>query len=305
LTLANAWQHSSLQDIADRIEKYAATLETEDVTSRLTSFMEHISREDHIDNDQHQSSLDHLEEQFKRNNDGPKENIFLSCRPRSFYEQSLAPSLWQKKVTDKNDVCERVMSEAREFKKQFEADVQFIFSRVQHHWHPKNKDGKRQAPRYCKTKGKSCLQCKRGFPKKVFCDKFKNICPEKYRARVVCKGVATEMQLAVSGRRNMLGSVLGKRRCGWFAPTASILSSVFRSNTNAQTNYRMPLTTRTHDKDCKKPGCFEAADNKKILLLCQRAMSYHFAHGDLECHSKVVFECLFVWIVMILSASML
>ena len=100
ISLANAWQHSSLQDIADRIDQYVANVKVEDVMNRLTNFMTHLSCEDHIDNDMHQSSLDALEEQFKRNNDGPHENIFLSCRPRFFYEQCTLPSLWDHSVQD-------------------------------------------------------------------------------------------------------------------------------------------------------------------------------------------------------------
>ena len=273
IVLVNAWQHSSLQDIANRIDKYAASLSAEDAMSRLTSFMTHVSQEEHFDDDLHQASLVPLEEQFKRNNEGPNENIFLSCRPRFFYEQSQLPSLWDRKVNDIDELLKRVQTEAAEFKKQYKADVQFIFSRVQHHWHPKNKKGKREAPSYCRTKGKSCLQCKRGFPIKVLCDKFNKPRPEKYRVRIVCKGVAAELNLAVSGRRNMLGSVLGKRRCGWFAPTAAILSHVTRSNTNVQTNYRMPLTAHTHDRDCQRKDCMATEENKKILRLCQRAMS--------------------------------
>ena len=273
VALANAWQHLSLQDIADRIDKFAASLSTEDAMNRLTGFMTHLSQEDHFDDDQHQASLDSLEEQFKCNNEGPKENIFLSVRPRFFYERSQLPSLWDSKDDDKHELAERVQADAAEFKRQYKADVQFIFSRVQHHWHPKNKKGKREAPSYCKTKGKSCLQCKRGYPKKVLCDKFKKPRPEKYRVRIVCKGVASELQLAVSGRRNMLGSVLGKRRCGWFAATAAILSTLTRSNTNVQTNYRMPLTIHTHDCDCTRKGCMAPEENKKILRLTQRAMS--------------------------------
>ena len=80
IALVNAWQHSSLQDIADRIDQYVSLLNVDDAMARLNSFMTHLSCEDHIDNDKHQASLDTLEEQFRSNNDGPKENIFLSCR---------------------------------------------------------------------------------------------------------------------------------------------------------------------------------------------------------------------------------
>jgi len=216
MALANAWQHSSLQDIADRIDLYAGTLKEEEVMDRLNSYITHLSCEDHVDDAQHQTSLVSLEQQFRQNNDGPKENILLSCRPRYFYESCKEPSLWDKARKDSTEVLERVREEAEHFKKQYNADVQFIFSRFQHHWHPTNKKGERQAPQYCKPKGKACQQCKRGFPKKVLQDKFKKPREDKYRVRIVCKGVAKELQLPISGRRNMLGCVLGKRRCPWF-----------------------------------------------------------------------------------------
>ena len=65
-------------------------------------------------------------------------------------------------------------------------------------------------------------------------------------------GVAAELQLKCSGRRNMLGSIIGKRRCSWFAPTSALMAHVFRSNTNLQLNYRLPITAETHDCDCKR-----------------------------------------------------
>ena len=133
--------------------------------------------------------------------------------------------------------------------------------------------GVREAPRYCNAKGRNGFQCKRGFPKKVLCDKFHKPRRDKYLVRIVCKGVAQELQLPVNGKRNMLGTVMGKRRCGWMAPTSLILSHVFRSNTNVQTNYRVPITRHTHDRDCSKTTCMDGSDTRKMLLLCQRAMT--------------------------------
>ena len=114
--------------------------------------------------------------------------------------------------------------------------------------------------------------CKSGFPKKVI--RLSNGEPdqEKYRARVICKGVAKEVDLIVSGRRNMLGSVQGNRLDEWFSPTSAILSHVFRSNTNFKTNYRLPINEVTHDRDCKRPDCVNEAKTKKIIRISQRAM---------------------------------
>jgi hypothetical protein len=61
----------------------------------------------------------------------------LAARPASFYEHGEQPTLWSKPPT--TDTA--AYSEAVDYKKKYEADVQFIFSRVQHHWHDTDKDG--------------------------------------------------------------------------------------------------------------------------------------------------------------------
>ena len=109
---------------------------------------------------------------------------------------------------------EKVKEEAAKFQREYEADVQFIFSRVQHHWHKLNDEGERVPMKYCKPKGRSSHSncCLRGFPKKVLRDQKGKIRSEKYRARIICKGVAAELKLKISGRRNMLGSIAGLLR---------------------------------------------------------------------------------------------
>ncbi len=273
--LVNAYQYGSLQDIADLIESNASKYSAEDVLQRLTSFMEHLEREDHFDDELHQASLGALEKDFKRNNDGPAANIFLSARTRSFYENARVPCGWDSHGTVPLDrLRDAVLAEAAHFKKQYLADVQFIFSRVQHHWHPLNNKFEREAPGYCKPKKnvKKTHVCKRGFPKTVLRKKDGSINPQKYRVRIVCRGVAAELKLSCTGRRNMLGSVLGKRRCQWFSSTSGLLAHVFRSNTNLQTNYRIPITAHTHDKDCTRPTCASELCSRKVLILAQRAM---------------------------------
>ena len=105
-----------------------------------------------------------------------------------------------------------MQEEAAQFQQRFHADAQFIFSRVQHHWHTLDDKGNRIPLKYCRLKGKKkqCL-CKAGFPKKVIRDKKNKLQAEKYRVRIVCQGVAAEMNLKTSGRRNALRSVLGRR----------------------------------------------------------------------------------------------
>ena len=119
------------------------------MTERIKAFNEHLQREDHFDDALHQENLAQLEKEFHANNAGEQRNVFLSVRPRSFYEANDVVSLWRN-----TDSFEAVMKEAQDFTRKYEADVQFIFSHVQHHWHQFNDKGQRVPMKYCMPKGK-------------------------------------------------------------------------------------------------------------------------------------------------------
>ena len=94
VALCNMYQNGSLQDIADFIAKQASSLSSEEAVQRITSFIEHLHREDYYDNEKHEAAEPELEKQFNNNNDGPKENIFLSARSQGFYESPSTTGLW-------------------------------------------------------------------------------------------------------------------------------------------------------------------------------------------------------------------
>ena len=76
VSLVNAWQYGSLEDIATIISDNWRKMSPEEVLHRFTNFMEHMSREDHFNHEEHTKNLDSLEQQFHSNNEGPKEDIF-------------------------------------------------------------------------------------------------------------------------------------------------------------------------------------------------------------------------------------
>ena len=143
-----------------------------------------------------------------------------------------------------------------------------MFSHSQHHWHKREDKGERKSLPYCTPQTKQTKKgglCKQGFPRKV-------ASLERQCARVVCRGVASELNLKTSGTRNMLGSISSARTDEWFAPTSAILSCVCRSNTNVQCPYRLPITEATHDPWCQRPHCIKACNNKQICRNTQKAM---------------------------------
>ena len=135
-------------------------------------------------------------------------------------------------------------------------------SRCHHHWHPEDpKTGERHPIKGCLAKG-SKHECKAKFPH----TKRLNLI-----AKVVCPGNARKHGLRVSGRRNALGGILGRRRCEYASGTMTGFPSLFRHNTHTGPNYRVPLLAKTHDPDCQA-DCLEKNTLSKMIACAQRAM---------------------------------
>ena len=201
------YQHHNLEEISAIIEKNVQGISAEDMLHRVTHFVEHLQKEEHVDNDQHQRDLATLEEEFHNNNAGPTRNVHLSTRPKFMYQAHDAPCLWNGATSARsaNDssgslegesLWDRVSAEADSFRQKYHADVQFIFSHVQHHWHALDDSGNRIPLKYCRLKGrKGKALCKQGFPKKVLRHKNGKLKADECRVRIVCQGVAGELNL--------------------------------------------------------------------------------------------------------------
>ena len=264
VALANLFQHSTLLEIAEMLKHNITKTDPVDIVEQVKSFCNHVQRESHLDEEQHAANLTTLEQGFHAGNNEQLDtsNISLSLRPRSLFTNRTLCSPWQK-VSEKE--C---LADAEEFKRRYQAHVQFVFSRVQHHWHAKNEKGERIPLPYCRNrnaKGQKQRCCKQNYPRHV-------VSKHRQKTRLVCRGMAAELRLKVSGRRNMLGSIASIRSDAWFASTAAILAAVTQSNTNIQCPYRLPINNETHDPDCEVPECFKETDVKHLYRLTQRLM---------------------------------
>ena len=130
-----------------------------------------------------------------------------------------------------------------------------MFSRVQEHVHQKTKHGyvplRSCLSTRCKTK------CKHHFPKKVL-----------FRTTVVCKGNYRRLGVRISGRRNALGSVFGRRRQSYQSGTLRGFAVATGSNTHTAPNYRLPPCDGTHDAECHHADCL-ATSKVDLLRLCK------------------------------------
>ena len=271
ISLANAYQHATLEDIANHIESNATFLE------RVVNFNTHLQTEEHVDHDAHQRNLKQLETSFHANYSGAKDMLMLGLRLNDMASSSSAPFLWSRFAgaahVDIEDSETKAVAEAAEFKKQYDLEVQRVFSRVQHHWHEVDKDGRDLPMKYCRIRGKQkgTCNCKMGFPRHVPVV-HGVIQKDKFRHRIMCPGIAKSLGLRCSGRRNALGSVVGKRLDKWFSATSRIKAKVFKSNTNVQVPYRVPITRSTHDKDCTSTKCLSNKVRRRQFLVGQRAV---------------------------------
>ena len=127
-------------------------------------------------------------------------------RPSSLFEATDASYLWSTstvlKATEEDTSTalkatqQAAQEDASRFRQLYEEDVQFIFSRVQHHWHKLDDKGNRYAMQYCQLKGRRCKGiCKAGHSKESIRDEKNKLVLQKYRAHVVFKGVAAELDL--------------------------------------------------------------------------------------------------------------
>ena len=128
--LCNMYQHSDLEQIAEMIRTNIHDIPAEEMVKRVTDFIEHLHREDHFNDELHQNSLGSLEEQFHQNNFGPPGNAHLSVRPSPLHSLTELTSMWS--ASNANQSSSKVSEDAALFRETYEADVQFIFSRVQH-----------------------------------------------------------------------------------------------------------------------------------------------------------------------------
>ena len=69
----------------------------------------------------------------------------------------------------KRSAEDHAVADAMAFRRQYEREVQRVFSRVQHHWHQEDKDGQNLPMKYCRIRAKlkGGCNCKMGFPRHV------------------------------------------------------------------------------------------------------------------------------------------
>jgi len=205
-----------------------------------------------------------------------REHDAMSQTP-TYLAKDEVKTLWEKAKKDTESSQDRpaytaAFDEGAQYQKTYFADLQFVFSRVQHHFHKKTKKGYVPLPRACTSKGKGD-KCKHDFPK------LKQL---TQAARVICRGNARVFGLRVKGRRNALGLTLSRRSCEWQSGTCPAFAAIFRSNSHTSPNYRLPPCPEYHDDEHCDKNCGQSDGSIRIISrLAQRAQraSTHYYCG--------------------------
>jgi hypothetical protein len=169
MAVATPYQLKSLAEIARLIESDVLD------PSTILRYVEQTCREDHYDDAHHQSRLTELEQSWQINNDGDihKQMAFKPAYFRPPQSDSTEPSLWTHGSKDHASPTQRclVQEEGKQYRKQYETDVQEVFSHTQHHWHSKGDDGSWVPFPYCRKK---CARRKKALKKNMAVTRYAN-----------------------------------------------------------------------------------------------------------------------------------
>ena len=110
------------------------------------------------------NKLEHLEKSFHINYNDHKDSLMLGLRLQAMGKSFNLPPLWgspSDAVHDESQERTRslletdAIADANAFKTQYEREVQRVFSRVQHHWHQTDRDGRDAPMKHGRVRGKS------------------------------------------------------------------------------------------------------------------------------------------------------
>jgi hypothetical protein len=250
--LVSIYQHCSLDDIGRAIEEELLKV------ADIFDFQSWLNTEAPPAPDQHAAEMAANEVAWPEYRGREHDDL---CQLPRYLTHDRGATMWDQQGAP---LCSEARADGDIFRCAYDVDAQSIFSRRQHHMHARDVNGKRVPLTACRKKHtkKADALCRHSFPKTK---------QMSARVKLVCPGVAKLHDLRITGRRNALGSLLGKRQDEWQNGTARAFAVFFRSNSDTSPNMRLPIMKKTHDPACKKNCCELYGSMQRICRLAQRA----------------------------------
>ena len=155
------------------------------------------------------------------------------------------------------------------------SDVQFLQEHKQHHVHPVNENtGEREPLQACRRKDKP-KACKANFPRTKWIIE---------KAVVLCQGWIKEMDMALTGRRSMLGSLHGPMNHEYLNATHPAMLAVHRFNSDVQLPYRFPIMRLTCS--CDHGECAGELSEDVIIQAAQVAQDAQAGYACDYCNKR-------------------
>eukprot|EP00973_Karenia_brevis_P000609 86384-Karenia_brevis.AAC.1 len=122
------YQYVSLRDIADKLSEQLLSVQ------ELKTYQSWMHCEDILDEKVHASFLSRVEDEW-RNRFSDKEHHDLCVLPQYAVADSLKHSMMNITAVKSDEDMQHLVLDGQEWNAQYKADVQRVFSRVQHHIH--------------------------------------------------------------------------------------------------------------------------------------------------------------------------
>jgi hypothetical protein len=159
-----------------------------------------------------------------------------------------------------------VEADGTRWKEHYDAVVQQIQMRVNHHVHRLTEDNVRVPMPYCKDKANP-TECTKGFarPLIAFNSKVEG-------GAAMCPGMARTLNVKATGSRSVLGAITTSRGNQWLNGSHKLLLANLPFNSDVLVPYRLPLMAETHTKDkklCQLDCCLRMPMQQVIRALEQ------------------------------------
>ena len=124
--IASVYQHHTLVEIGEKLRQNLLELDT------IKKYVSWIHREEHYHPESHDEKLAYWEKEWKSGHRSSDHSVL--CQLPSFYKEAPGSTLWSPQPASRQEA----IAEGAGFLKNYTNDVQKVFSRCHHHWHPRD-----------------------------------------------------------------------------------------------------------------------------------------------------------------------